>query len=263
LSAKFTDTRYSLTPGRNERFLIPPLFASLGSFAREGDCLLCAAASPASVVCTACTDSLPILGDACPICAMPTWNSQVCGQCRTKAPHFDRTLAAWPYEYPIDRLIHSLKFRHHLELARWFAEALAPSLPMSKPTIVAMPLHHSRLAERGFNQAIEIARIIAFKADGTLLPFAVERHRKTRLQSELPLAQRGGNIRGAFRSRRSFAGESVVVVDDVMTSGATLNELARTLKQAGAREVVNIVAARTLPFRETSGRHRQSKPENS
>ena len=263
MSAKFSARRYYLTPGQIESSFIARLISSLSSIAMEGDCLLCAAASPASPVCPPCTGSLPVLGDACPICALPTWNAQVCGQCQAKAPNFDRTVAAWPYDYPIDRLIHSLKFRHHLELAWWFAEALVAKLSLPNPTVVAMPLHHSRLAERGFNQALEIARLIATRAGGKLLPFAVERHRKTRLQSELPLADRGGNVRGAFRSRQSFAGETVVVVDDVMTSGATLNELARTLKQAGAKQVVNIVAARTLPFRETSRRHRQYEPENS
>ncbi|MSQ51988.1 MAG: ComF family protein [Betaproteobacteria bacterium] len=135
---------------------------------------------------------------------------------------------------------------------------LNPELRMKNPVIVAMPLHRSRLVERGFNQALEIARHVASVTGGTLL--AVEKHRQTRHQSELPLSERGANVRGAFRCLTSFAGTSVVVIDDVMTTGASLNELARILKLAGAAAVVNLVVARTLPLEEVPIRYRRQTP---
>ena len=90
------------------------------------------------------------------------------------------------------------------------------------------------------------------------MPFVLEKHRATRLQSELPLSERGKNVRGAFRCLKSLAGTSVAVVDDVMTTGASLNELARILKLAGAAKVLNLVVARTLPLELAPIRYRRN-----
>jgi predicted amidophosphoribosyltransferase len=105
-------------------------------------------------------------------------------------------------------------------------------------------LSSARLRERGYNQAVEIARRLG---KGRLEVELCERTRDARPQVELPFNERQRNVRGAFRVRRSLAGATVAVVDDVMTTGATLNEIARTLKAAGAERVVNWVVARTPP----------------
>lgn len=215
------------------------------------DCILCAATDSKQPICPKCANTLPVLEASCRICALPLRDHPVCGQCLAHRPHFDGTFAAWVYAYPVDRLVQSFKFQHRLDLAPLFASALlqkiqAAQLPVSSFVIVPMPLHRSRLLERGFNQALEIARQVASITHGTLLPFAVEKHRETRLQSEMPLKERKGNVRGAYRCIEPFTSKRVLVIDDVMTTGASLNELARTLKQAGATEVVNLVVARTL-----------------
>ena len=111
--------------------------------------------------------------------------------------------------------------------------------------VLPVPLAPRRLRERGYNQSAEIARLLAGRAPLEL--FLCERSRDTAAQAELPWAERRRNVRGAFRCTRAIPGGTVAVVDDVMTTGATLDEMAATLKQAGARRVVNWVVARTLP----------------
>ena len=229
------------------------MLTTLGRGLFPRDCVLCGDANTEQAICAPCAETLPLLGETCPVCALPSREARICGRCLTRPPHFNHTLAAWAYHYPIDRLVQSFKFHHRLDLAPWLGAALAnkilfSGLQLGDYVMVAMPMHRSRLIERGFNQALEIARCVGPIAKGAL--YSVEKHRQTRHQSELPLSERGANVRGAFRCLRSFAGTTVVVVDDVMTTGASLNELARVLKLAGAAEVVNLVVARTLPFKE-------------
>ena len=231
--------------------------ARLGGRLFPQDCLLCSGASPEQAICDACLEDLPSPEEGCPVCALPSPGQRVCGRCLAHPPYFNRTLAAWNYEFPIDRLIQAFKFHHRLELARWFAQSLARRLDLSNPLIIAMPLHRRRLAERGFNQALEIARHVAEFTGGKVLHSAVHKYRATRLQSELPLDARIRNVRDVFRCVEPVRSNRVVIVDDVMTTGATLNELARTLKQAGASQVINLVVARTLPHGE------RRTPQNS
>jgi predicted amidophosphoribosyltransferase len=109
-----------------------------------------------------------------------------------------------------------------------------------------MPLHPRRLAERGFNQALEIARSVARHLGRPIEPRGVLRVKDTLPQTKLPYEERAKNVRGAFLCKLDLSGASVAVVDDVMTTGATLNELARALKRAGATRVENLVIARTV-----------------
>src|ERR1035437_4240201 len=221
--------------------------AKLGRKLFTQDCLLCTGASAEQPICGGCSQNLPALKEGCPVCALPSPRGQVCGRCLAHPPHFSRTVAIWTYDFPIDRIIQAFKFHHRLELAPWFAKSLAMRLDLRNPLIVAMPLHKTRPAERGVNQAHEIARHVAEFTGGKLLHSAVHKHRETLLQSKLPLEARAKNVRDAFRCVEAFDRNAVVVVDDVMTTGATLNELARILKQAGASQVINLVVARTLP----------------
>lgn len=209
------------------------------------DCLLCGAASDDAPLCGPCRDELPALPRACPLCAMPSAFGDICGACLRHPPQFDMTVAAWRYAYPVDRLVQALKFHGRLALAPFFADVLA-SLVERADVVIPMPLHPSRLAERGFNQAAEIARDLTGRL-GTKLAFqGVSRIRRTLPQADLPLAERSRNVRGAFACALDLAGARVAVVDDVMTTGATLGELARVLKHAGAARVENWVVARTL-----------------
>jgi ComF family protein len=210
----------------------------------EQDCLLCDAVSGSEPVCRCCADALPSLPAQCPCCAQPSRGGARCGSCVSSPPAFDATVAKWSYAYPADRLVQALKYHGRLQLAGWFARQLQPLVTGPADVWIAVPLHATRLVERGFNQAVEIARRLA-PADA-LLTTGIRRTRATAPQAALLPGQRSSNVRGTFACDRLLAGRSVMIVDDVMTTGATLNELARTLKAAGAARVTNLVVARTL-----------------
>jgi ComF family protein len=215
-----------------------------------GTCYLCRGAAPATL-CPACDADLPRLAPPrCPRCALDSPRGEVCGRCLSEAPHYDATVAALAYEFPADALVHSLKFRGELALAGLLGQLLLEKIEnLEIDCVMPVPLSAARLRERGYNHAAEIARHLApAKLDLGLC----ERSRDTPPQMDLPFAERRRNVRGAFRCTRGLAGASVAVVDDVMTTGATLNEVARTLKAAGAARVVNWVVART--FREEQTR---------
>jgi ComF family protein len=210
-----------------------------------GACFVCRGGSR-SLLCEPCRDELPRLGGPlCPRCALPAPGGAVCGRCLGDPPAYDATIAVLAYEFPADALVHALKFRGELALAPLLAALLAPRVSgWSVDRVVPVPLSAPRLKSRGYNQAAEIARHIA---RGRLDLDLCARPRDAAPQMELPWNERQRNVRGAFRCLRSLEGATVAVVDDVMTTGATLDELARTLKQAGAARVVNWVVARTLP----------------
>lgn len=212
-----------------------------------GDCLLCGAETGPELLCPACIAELPVLPESCPRCALPSPAAAVCGSCLRHPPHFDATLALWPYEFPCDRLVQALKYRARLPLAGFFARSLASRRLPEVDLIVPMPLYPKRLAERGFNQALEIARSLSRRRRIPIEPRGALRAKNTLPQTQLPYEERARNVRGAFLCELDLSGASVAVLDDVMTTGATLNELARALKRAGATRVENIVVARTVP----------------
>lgn len=198
--------------------------------------------------CAACNASLPYLNGAlCPVCALPVLGGTPCGRCLRKRPLFERTIAPFAYAFPMDRLVQALKFNEQLHLAHGLAGHLARCVMHRPDCIVPMPLHPARLAQRGHNQSLELARHVASRLDIPLLPSACERVRDTPPQSELKWKEREKNMRKAFRCTEDFAGKHVAIVDDVMTSGASLNELALAMRRAGASEISAWVIARTLP----------------
>ncbi|MFK3741100.1 ComF family protein [Massilia sp. TN1-12] len=178
----------------------------------------------------------------------------VCGACLSDAPAFDATVAAADYAPPLDQLVLQLKFGARLALAPWFARMLRDAV-LARPDLALpdllcpVPLGAGRLAERGFNQALEIARPLAGALGVALHPRLAARTLETVAQSGVAPAQRGRNVRGAFAVTDPdlVAGRHVALVDDVMTSGHTLGELAATLKRFGAARVTNLVVARTPP----------------
>ncbi|PKO53160.1 MAG: phosphoribosyltransferase [Betaproteobacteria bacterium HGW-Betaproteobacteria-13] len=208
------------------------------------DCYLCGAASGGQPVCADCRAGLPFHRAAsCPVCALPTTEGEVCGHCQRTPPAFDATRVAFDYVFPLDVLVQALKYRHKLALAGFFADALG--VPQGFDLIVPMPLHPLRLSERGFNQAVEVARPLAAAAGLPLALAGLARLRNTPSQASLGRAERAANMRGAFKCTLRLDGMAVVVVDDVMTTGASLDEVARCLKACGAVRVENLVVART------------------
>jgi ComF family protein len=176
--------------------------------------------------------------------------NEICGSCLKKPPAFTRTLAALRYTFPADALIHALKYQTHLAIAPVLADLFIARLETAESlpdVIVPMPLHPIRLRERGFNQAMEISRRIAKQTGIALLPDGCSRIKHTLPQTGLPWKERQKNIRRAFSCKIDVSGKHVAIVDDVMTTGATLNELAQVLRRRGATEISNWVIARTLP----------------
>lgn len=242
-----------LPVARPEKAGIHAWIASVLDLVLGQSCLLCGDSmgrGEAGVLCSACAAGLPRLArERCPVCALPTQGGEVCGACLSSPPQFDATLAVYVYAYPVDRLIQALKYRHRLALSTWFGRELAClAAALAGPALVLpMPLHRRRLAERGFNQALELARPIGRLPGLELTPTLAERASNAVPQASLPWKERRRNIRGAFMCRQDLTGRHVVVVDDVMTTGATLDELAGCLKRRGAARVSNLVLARTLP----------------
>ncbi|MDP2961811.1 MAG: ComF family protein [Sulfurimicrobium sp.] len=213
-------------------------------------CLLCGAASNDEALCPECLISLPWHNDAhCPRCALPTMDSLTCGRCLHAPFVFDRTIAALRYEFPLDVLIQELKYRHQFALAPLLGTALAERARQSAScpdVLIPMPLHPKRLRERGFNQALELAKVVAGRLELPLLAQGAERIRATPPQVGLPWKERAKSVRGAFSCSADLSGKHVAVLDDVMTTGTSLHELSIALRKQGAVEISAWVVARTV-----------------
>jgi len=211
-------------------------------------CQLCGAGSAIGPMCPPCLEDLPWLSrDGCAVCATPLTNGKVCGACLDRPPRFDRVEAVFAYCFPVDALVHAYKYGGKLALARVLGDLLARRVARDVDAIVPMPLARRRLAERGFNQALEIARVVAADSGIALLPHACRKVTDTPPQAALPWKERAKNVRRSFVCDADLEGMRIAVVDDVLTTGSTLDELARVLRKAGAAEVRGWVIARTLP----------------
>ena len=211
------------------------------------DCLLCQAASGEGLLCDACERGLPRTASACPRCALPGTSNAECGACLAHPPHYDASCAAFIYAYPLDRLVQALKYGGQLALSSLFARALHQRVGNAEGVdlIAPLPLHPARLQRRGFNQAAEIAKVLS-RLSGIDVELDLGRRvRDTAAQTDLPLRERAANMRRAFSCTRNLSGLCIAVVDDVMTTGTTLDEFARALKLSGAARVENWVVART------------------
>lgn len=223
--------------------------------ALPGCCLLCEAATSGSALCPSCQDDLPWNPHACPLCALPLSAGQrLCDGCRQAAPPQQRTLAPLSYGFPVDQLISGLKYHGRLAHAPLLGDILlsgVKSLGGPAPDLLLpVPLHPARLAERGCNQALEIARPLARYFRQPLETRLVRRERATAAQMSLDAASRARNPQGAFRLDRDRLARlgkirRVAIIDDVMTTGATLGAIARQLQEAGIPQVEYWVVART------------------
>lgn len=200
--------------------------------------------------CAACNTSLPYaIEPHCPICALPTLQGEVCGRCLSHPPIFTRTEVVFSYTFPLDKLIQAMKYGEQLALAKAFAEKLSQRIAPNKlpDYVIPMPLHPNKLRKRGFNQSLLLAEKIAHELNIKLLPNACHRIRDTPSQSSLKWKERDKNVRDAFRCDADLSRKHVALVDDVMTTGASLNALAAAIKKCGATEISTWVVARTLP----------------
>ncbi len=217
-------------------------------------CLLCGAAGEKSLdLCAHCRNELPRNHNPCRRCALPlpteAPNHSLCGECRNKAPHFERALAPFLYQHPIAELISGLKFHQKLAHSRPMAELLLAHVEQEMDEVpellIPVPLHPGRLMERGYNQALELARPLS-KRLGIPLDFhSCRRTRPTPPQTSLHKKERHKNVRGAFEVVREIPARHVTLVDDVATTGSTVRELARELRRHGVQRVDVWVLART------------------
>lgn len=219
--------------------LFPPVCMVCGQDGRpEIDC------------CTGCEADLPALLGQCARCGLETERSvALCGRCSMALPAFHSTWPGFSYQGVIERLITRFKFQGDLAAGRLLADLLARrlvALGAARPDlIVPVPLHVRRRLQRGFNQSALICRDLSMGFGR--LPWAdvLRRHRATARQSDLPADRRTGNVRGAFGVQRLPPGvRHVALVDDVMTTGSTLDECARVLLRAGVERVDVWVIAR-------------------
>jgi ComF family protein len=216
-------------------------------------CRLCGAASAADpALCQACLDDLPWLEGGCQRCARPLpagGENRWCGTCLQRAPAFDAATALLHYQSPADYLIQRLKFSGELAVARMLSRLLAEKIAARASALpnllIPVPLHRARLHERGFNQATELARHLGRRLAVPVDHRLCRRNRHTPPQSLTPLRQRRRNLRGAFNLSGELPAAHVAIVDDVMTTGHTADELAGVLRRAGAGYVEVWVIARS------------------
>jgi ComF family protein len=206
-------------------------------------CLLCGDPGAAGIdLCPACIRSLPYNKVACPRCALAIESEHPypCGQCQKKPPAFDAAFAPFHYREPIRHLVHALKFGARYPSARVLGTLLAEGLRERKDlpsAIIPVPLHPHRYRERGFNQAAEIAETVS---DLLKIPPDLKtcrRIRHTAAQAELSAKERRKNLRHAFATEKPIRHRHVAILDDVVTTGTTVNEMAKALRRAGAERI--------------------------
>lgn len=168
-----------------------------------------------------------------------------CGRCLQQPPAFDDVLAPLHFAPPISQLIHAFKFRGDLAAGRLLGELLAEtSTGRRADMLLPVPLHPRRLRQRGFNQSLEIARLLSRSHRIPMSSKSLVRKRNTPPQHTQPARHRRANIRGAFQVTQDLSGMQIALVDDVLTTGHTAAEIAHTLKLAGAARVEVWVVAR-------------------
>ncbi len=218
-------------------------------------CLLCAAPSRDDILCHGCIRDLPLNHPSCPICALPlpAGHHGLCAGCLRRPPCYERAACSFLYGFPIDRLIHLAKYRQRIDLARALGCLMVRHPPAwvqypddNPPLLVPVPLHPLRQLLRGYNQAHELCRPLADTLGLCLEPGALRRTRYSAPQQRLRGSQRRRNLAGIFQAEdRIVRGRPVLIVDDVMTTGATLEAAASALKRAGALRIEAWCLART------------------
>lgn len=216
-------------------------------------CLLCGDQGEEDLdLCRSCRESLPYLNNTCQTCGLPLSQQDLpsCGACLREPPPFDRMICAFRYEEPIRHLIQSLKFGSRHANARLLGALLAESINTTQAlpeVVIPVPLHPLRYRERRFNQALEIARAVTGRLNLPLDYRTCHRIRPTNAQARLHADDRRKNIRRAFAVSSYLPYRHIALLDDVVTTGATVRELATTLRRAGADQIDIWACARALP----------------
>jgi len=226
------------------------LFNNILNSLLPASCGLCNAATGKHLpLCQPCLSELPFLGTACSSCALPMATAGSCGKCQQHRPACDMTLALFLYQEPVSLLVQQFKFSRKLEYSLVFSTLMAKkllSLPEQPDMLIPVPLHSSRLRSRGFNQSWEITRQLSRITGINTSHKTCQRIKKTPLQTGLKASERRQNLKQAFAITANVKDLHVCIVDDVMTTGSTLEAIAVALKAAGAARVSGLVVARAV-----------------
>lgn len=206
---------------------------------------------PGSRWCSDCQARVQVLkGILCELCGLPQDKAGICDACLADKPHF-RALRAWAvFDDPVRSALHKLKYRRDLSMGDALASQMASfarDLNWQVDLLIPIPLGRKRYKERGYNQVGMIAKPLALALNVRYAPKELTRSRETRSQVGLTKSERRQNVRDAFRAGTGVRGRSILLMDDVSTTGSTLSSGAEALYRAGAREVYAFTVARALP----------------
>ena len=215
-------------------------------------CLICDTKNTSSKLplCDDCLHELPHNLHACQQCGLTIEDtkSSLCGKCQTKPPAYDKTITPYVYDTAIKHLIVELKFKKKLINAHLLGKLLAQVAETEKSPdfLLPVPLHRKRLRKRGFNQAMELCRVLSKELSIPVLTNVIEKTKETVPQSDLSAKQRKTNLQSSFKLHRKPPIGSIAIIDDVITTGTTINEIAKLLKKSGVKQVQAWACARTL-----------------
>jgi len=245
-----------------DRFMVDGRRRCGGLWLLPSRCLLCGARGATDRdLCAGCAEDLVRNRHACARCALPLpANAPLCGDCLARAPAFDAAFAPFEYAHPIDLLLTGLKFGRSLAAGRVLASlwvqainaAVIEGVATLPEALIPIPLHPDRLRERGYNQALELARALGRDLGIAVVADLLRRERPTPAQTGLDAAARRRSLRGAFSLRpgsEHSLPDHCVLVDDVMTTGTTLRECARVLRKSGIRRIEAWALARAPRLR--------------
>jgi len=228
------------------------VYKALADLLFPATCLVCGDSGAAGLdLCQSCSAELAANSPACRCCALPlppgTPDGSLCGRCGHQPPPFDRIIAPWLYRPPLTTMIQQLKFAHKLPAGRLLGQLLARQVPgPERPQLLLpVPQHGIQLRQRGFNHAAEITRETANHLQIPWSPWTLLKMRPTPSQHGLNRKRRQNNLRGCFTFSENANVHHVAVIDDVVTTAATVAEIARTLKRAGVEQVEIWAVART------------------
>jgi len=188
---------------------------------------------------------------SCPVCARSTITSHVCSSCLREPPNFHECLAMYVYQHPVDALIREMKFNQRPEiihaLGNDFALWLSDRLDSQPDVMIPVPMHRRRMMQRGYNQALELARTLSKQLSIPIDSHCCQRIRNTPSQTDIPTKQRKANVQGAFEIPTPLNYRHVAIVDDVVTTGSTVNEIAMLFTRAGVKYIHVYALSRAGP----------------